>query len=141
MLDKITKLILKHREIILYGIFGVLATVVNYAVYIAWMAAFPDKYANVTATAAAWIIAVLFAYFTNRKWVFASKADGFAEKFRECSAFFASRIFSGLADIGIMYAAVDLMGYDGRIVKLLSNILVIVLNYIFSKFLVFKSKK
>lgn len=137
-MEPIRKLFTKHREIVMYGIFGVLTTVVNYAAYLAGMAVLSGKYANVTSTCAAWVISVLFAYFTNRKWVFGSAAVGFAPRVRECAAFFAARIFSGVIDLAIMYAAVDVMGFDGRIVKLLSNVLVIIINYILSKFIIFK---
>lgn len=141
-MEPIRKLLIKYRELIMYGIFGVLTTIVNYAVYLLCMAAAGENatapYANTAASCVAWVISVLFAYFTNRRWVFASKAEGFIPRAKECAAFFASRLFSGVIDLAIMYAAADVMGFDGRIVKLLSNVLVIIINYILSKFIVFK---
>lgn len=137
-METMRKLFAKYHELILYIIFGVLTTLVNYIVYLLGMFVLPEAYANVVSTCIAWVISVLFAYFTNRKWVFASKASGFAPCLKECTAFFAARIFSGALDLAIMYAAVDVMGLDGRIIKLLSNVLVIIINYILSKFIVFK---
>lgn len=140
-MEPMRKLLIKYRELIMYGIFGVLTTIVNYAAYLLCMAAGERAavpYANTAASCAAWVISVLFAYFTNRRWVFASKAEGFAPRAKECASFFASRLFSGVIDLAIMYAAADVMGFDGRIVKLLSNVLVIIINYILSKFIVFK---
>lgn len=138
MLKQLLKLTEKYREIILYGVFGGLTTVVDWAVYMAWTWAFPGKYANVAGTGLAWVAAVLFAYFTNRRWVFPSRADGLIPRLRECAAFFGSRILSGLVNLWIMYVAVDLMRFDGGTVKLASNVLVIIINYLLSKFLVFR---
>lgn len=136
----IRKLFAKYRELIMYGIFGVLTTAVDYAVYRACMAALMGKYANVISTCAAWVVAVLFAYLTNRRWVFPDRAQGLVPRVRECAAFFAARLFSGAVNLAIMYAAVDVMNFDGNIVKLLANVLVIIMNYILSKFLVFKKQ-
>ncbi len=138
MLSQMSKLLLKYREVIMYLVFGVLTTIVNYVVYLGWTSFLPGKHANIIATCVAWVVSVLFAYFTNRKWVFKSKMSGFLPRLKECGAFFAGRGLTGLLDLGIMYVAVDLMGFDGRIIKLLSNVLVIIINYILSKFLVFK---
>lgn len=124
----------------MYLIFGVLTTLVNYVVYLSWVYAFPGKTANVAATVTAWIVSVLFAYFTNRKWVFQSGVTGFQAKLRECGAFFGGRAATGLLDLGIMYLAVDILSFDGRIIKLLSNVLVIILNYILSKLVIFKKR-
>lgn len=140
MLKIIQGLVLKYREVFLYLIFGVLTTLVNYAVYLAWIYTFPSKVANIEATVIAWIVSVLFAYFTNRKWVFQSGATGFAENLRECLSFFSGRAATGLLDLGIMYLAVDILLFDGRIIKLLSNVLVIILNYILSKLVIFKKQ-
>ena len=95
---------------------------------------------TVESTCIAWICAVLFAYMTNRKWVFESMASNRIEIFSELMKFFSCRFVTGIMDIGIMYLFADLMGLNDIIVKTLSNILVIILNYIASKFLVFKKK-
>lgn len=141
MINKAFALLSRCRELIAYLIFGLLTTAVNYLTYILLMELFTGKYANTGATGAAWVISVLFAYFTNRKWVFPSAASGFDEKLRECAAFFSARLLSGLIDITIMYAAVDLLGYNGRLIKLLSNVIIVIINYVFSKFFVFKPKE
>lgn len=135
---KLLSLAEKHRAIILYLIFGVLTTVINWVVYVASMRVFTGAYANVISSLIAWIVAVLFAYVTNRRLVFESRARGFAPVMRECAAFFASRVLTGVLDLSIMYVFADVLRFDGKIVKLVSNIIVVVLNYILSKIVVFK---
>ena len=136
MIKFITGICERYREAILYLIFGVLTTAVNYAVYIAADGMSPFNTTTVP-TAIAWIVAVLFAYFTNRKWVFASKAAGAAAA-REFCAFIGARVLSGLMDIAVMYIAVDMLGFNDKIIKLASNVIVVVVNYVISKLWVFK---
>ena len=138
MLRTVTELFRKHREVLLYLIFGALTTAVNFAVY--WAAARATGH-TVFSTCLAWVLAVLFAYFTNRRWVFGSKAAGSRAIAREMLSFFGARLFSGLLDVGIMYVFVDLLHWNDSIVKLGSNVLVIVLNYVFSKLFIFKNKQ
>lgn len=128
----------KYHGVLMYLVFGVLTTLVNYVVYLAWIHAFSGKAANVTGVIVAWIVSVLFAYFTNRKWVFRSDVTGFLPKLRECGAFFGGRAATGLLDLGIMYVTVDVLHFDGGIMKLISNVIVIVLNYALSKLVVFR---
>lgn len=141
MFKTIQELMLKYREALAYLVFGVLTTVVNYVFYRAWMYAFPGIYANVTATVAAWLVAVLFAYFTNRRWVFKSSVVGLMPKLRECGAFFGSRAVTGLLDLGVMYLTVDVLNFDGGIMKLVSNVFVVILNYVLSKLVIFKKAR
>ena len=138
MMDKLKLLYHKHREVLLYLIFGGLTTVVNYGVYLLCARLLPVD-ATTVPTAIAWVLSVLFAYATNRAWVFRSKTRG-AAVVREMAAFFGARVFSGLLDVAIMWAAVDRMGYNDLVVKLLSNVLVILINYFLSKFLIFRKK-
>ncbi len=133
-------LITRYREFAVYIVFGFLTTVVNYVIYIACMAFFYGNSANVVSVAVSWAAAVTFAYFTNRRYVFKSRAKGLKAVLAECAAFLSARVASGFLDLAIMFIAVDLLAYNGYIVKILSNIIVTVLNYILSKFVVFKNR-
>lgn len=126
------------REIILYLIFGVLTTAVNIAVYFICSRLF--YFQVISSNIIAWLLSVLFAYLTNRKFVFKSKADGFSSVLKECMNFFLGRLSTGILDTVIMFVSVDLLAFNDAIMKVLSNIIVIVLNYLISKLLVFKTK-
>ena len=84
-----------------------------------------------------WILAVLVAYITNRKYVFNSKSN---KIIKEAIKFFASRIITLLLDIFIMFLGVTLLHYNDRVIKIISQVLVVTLNYVFSKIFVFKEK-
>lgn len=132
------KIFIKYQEIIVYVIFGVLTTAVNLAVY------FILKYAGVyylISNIAAWVAGVLFAYVTNRKYVFYSKITGVREIIREMALFFAGRLFSGATDMILMYTCVDLLKFDDGISKIVINVIVIVINYLVSKLIVFKDRQ
>lgn len=128
----------KYREVILYLIFGVLTTLVNLISYflLTDVARVNYLFSNVLA----WVLSVLFAYGTNRVWVFQSQAKGTAAIVKEMVSFFGARLFSGGLDMGIMFVCVSLIGLPDGVIKILSNILVIVLNYLFSKLWIFKKR-
>ncbi len=128
----------KYRGVLLYGIFGVLTTAVNIAVY--WLMAHVFRMATMPATLIAWVAAVLFAYVTNRKWVFESKASGTKEILAEIIAFFVCRIATGVVDWACMFIFVDLLGINDVFIKTAANVLVIILNFFASKLVVFKNK-
>jgi len=133
-MKKIRELILKYREALSYLIFGGLTTVINIAVYYICAAmGMPTAIAN----AIAWGISVLFAYITNRIWVFRSHSSGKA-LMKEFGSFVACRVATGVLDEIIMIVGVDVLGIWGLGVKVFANILVIILNYIFSKLLIFR---
>lgn len=133
------QLIKKYKDILLYGIFGVLTTVVNIATY--WVAAHPLGLSVMVSTVIAWIAAVLFAYVTNRKWVFHSQAEGTKEIVQEIVSFFTCRLATGVVDWACMFIFVDLLHFNDVIIKAAANVLVIILNYIASKLVIFKHKK
>ncbi len=135
MKDKIYALMVKHREIIKYGIFGVLTTLVNYVCYIALTRAFSMH--ELWGTGIAFAISIVFAYFTNRKWVFESTAKGKAQ-IAEFSKFCLARVSGLFLDLGIMWLFVTHMGMNDLIIKILSNLFIIVLNFVISKVFVFK---
>ena len=128
----------KYKDLSPYGIFGVLTTVVNIAVYA--LCARKLNMSTIPSTVTAWVIAVLFAYVTNRKWVFHSKATGAKAIVTEIVSFFACRLLTGVLDVGIMKLFVDMLHFNDVIIKALSNILVIILNYVASKLVIFRKK-
>lgn len=134
------KLFEKYKEVILYVFFGGVTTVVNIIVYM--VAANVLTGAGITTatipTVIAWFISVLVAYITNKIWVFESKSLGFKETLKEAASFFAFRLLSGALDVAFMYFTVDLLGFNDTIMKILSNVVVVILNYIFSKLFIFK---
>lgn len=137
MKDKILLLMYKYQEIIKYGIFGVLTTLVNYVCYIALTRIFNMH--ELWGTAIAFVLSIIFAYFTNRKWVFESVTIG-KEKFLEFCKFCIARTSGLFLDLGIMWLFVTYLGYNDLIIKILSNIFIIILNFAISKVFVFKKK-
>ena len=129
-------LLRKYRSLLLYGLFGVLTTLVNLLSFRAaevWL-----HLPTVPATCLAWVLSVAFAYVTNRRWVFESREHSLRGILREIGSFTACRLMSGLMDVGIMYVCVDLLKLNSLLIKLLSNVLVVIVNYIASKLLVFR---
>lgn len=135
----IRKLFELYRDIILYGVFGVLTTVINIAVY--WVMAHPVGLGTMWSTGIAWVAAVLFAYVTNRKWVFHSGVHEGKGMAKEAASFFLCRLGTGIVDWGCMFVFVDLLHWNDVVVKTASNVVVIVLNYVASKMVIFNSKK
>lgn len=132
------ELLRKYRDVIPYAVFGVLTTLVNIVVY--WLLARIFRLPTLASTVVAWILSVLFAYVTNRKWVFKSAAKTRAEITREMISFFAARLATGVIDWVGMWFLVDQLHFDDLIIKIVLNIIVVVLNYIASKLLIFKKK-
>lgn len=126
----------KYKDLIPYGIFGVLTTVVNIASY--WVAAHTLSLSVVVSTVIAWILSVLFAYATNRKWVFHSEAAGLNAIMKEMTSFFGCRLATGFIDLACMFVFVDVLHFDDVVIKVIANIIVIVLNYVASKLIIFK---
>ena len=132
----IKRLLAKYRSIILYGFFGVLTTIVNLSSYYLFYNYLCVP--NVASTIIAWTLGVLFAFVTNKLWVFDSKKYDAETMRHEIFSFLGTRIGTGLLDVVIMYLAVDVMSWNSSIWKLISNVIVIILNYIASKLLIFK---
>ena len=132
------KLFNKYKEIIMYGIMGVLTTIVNIIVF-----AICEKIIGINALVSnviAWIVSVIFAYITNKLFVFESKSFKKEILIKEIISFTSARIFSLLLEEVIIYVMIDIMNINSLIVKVFSNIVVIVVNYIFSKLVIFKKK-
>lgn len=128
----------KYRDVIPYVFFGVVTTIINIAVY--WLLAHPLHLPVMFSTVAAWIITVTVAYLTNRKWVFHSEAHTASEIAREVIWFFACRLATGILDWFLMYLFVKRLHFPDMPVKVFANVLVIVLNYVASKWFIFKKK-
>lgn len=139
-MNKIKELYQKYKEIINYLIFGVLTTVVSLVTY--YICVFtvldPDNAIQLqSANVISWIISVAFAYITNRKFVFESNEEN---KIKEATKFVTSRIATLLMDMVIMCVGVTTLKFNDKIMKLVSQVVVIVMNYILSKLIVFKKK-
>lgn len=154
----------KHREIILYIIFGALTTLVSIATYFIVRSIFPDEQSapeflkwtyrlsfgegdssTVLPNVISWIVSVTFAFITNRIWVFNSKVKGIGRILVQAGSFYAARLFTLFVDIAIMYLLVNLPnienGFYELCIKVFSNIVVLILNYVFSKLFIFKKKQ
>ena len=135
----IKRLIEKYQSFIFYGIFGVLTTIVNIVTYQLCYERFGIS--NTISNVAAWILAVTITYLTNKVWVFESKSWKWEILKREIPTFISCRLATGVLDIVIMYICVDVMQWHAMLMKIISNILVIILNYIFSKLVIFKKSE
>lgn len=127
----------KLYRLIMYILMGALTTFVNIIAY--WIAAEIYNLDYRLSTTIAWIAAVLFAYFTNKKYVFESETKNLREFLREIGLFFGFRFLSFFMDLGAMILLVDSFHIDGTVSKILANVIVLVANYIFSKFFIFKN--
>ena len=130
MIEKVLELVKKYKEMILYLIFGGLTTLINILVYELFSKAFDVQY--LVSNGIAWVIAVLFAFVTNRLYVFESRSR---------VSFIGARLFTGLLDMLLMYIFIDLVHWNDTLVKIGANVVVIVLNYIFSKLWIFRKAK
>lgn len=165
-MEKIKELFIKYKEIIMYIIFGVLTTLVNWAVY--WVLAriwssqmeqdqlLFSLFGNpitvsiffiFLANFIAWVAGVVFAFVTNKIWVFESKSWRPAVALKEFWLFVAARLITGVLEwFGVpLLVAIGLnqplFGADGFVAKLLVSVIVVILNYVFSKLIIFKDKE
>ena len=128
----------KYKEALLYLFFGVLTTLINIVVFYVFteIITLDELVANVIA----WIIAVLFAYVTNRIWVFSSHCATKAAFLKEILSFYGGRIFTLLVEEGILLVFIKLLSLNALAVKIVAQVVIIVLNYVISKLFVFKKK-
>ena len=138
-METIKSLFLKYKELILYVFFGGLTTLVNWGSY--WVLADVFHVPYLWATAIAQILSILFAYVTNRVWVFESRAKGFTAVFWEMVRFFGCRGASFVLDLVCMRVGVGGLHINDKVMKLLSNVIVIIVNYVFSKVFVFRKPR
>ena len=138
MTDTLRTLLQKHREIVSYIFWGVMTTAVNYAAY--FLLRNVCLVPLVAGNAAAWAVSVLFAYFVNKLFVFRSKDWAWRVALRELWQMVASRIFSLGLETGILWLFVEKLLLNEFIVKLAANVLVVIVNYVLSKFIIFNKK-
>lgn len=149
----IKRLYIKYKEIINYIIFGVLTTVVSIGTYELFNALL-GRNLYLLNNVISWVFAVAFAYITNKLWVFESKSFRAGVVFKELIGFFGARLFSlGVEEAGLWILMdlckmnglnVGILGFDingSMIAKIIMQFVVVVLNYVFSKFIVFSRKK
>ena len=146
------ELLMKYKEIIMYLVFGVLTTVVNIVVYFLSAELLHINY--LISNALAWFLSVLFAYITNRKYVFESNSQNIIKNaliqgtvilekniLKEAVSFFSSRLATGILDMVLMWLFVYFNVVNDVIAKVIVNVIVVVLNYVLSKLVVFKGDK
>ena len=136
MIQKLRSLVEKYRDILIYLIFGVLTTIVNYVIYLPVF-----NICGLTAAVSniiAWIGAVIFAFLTNKPFVFHSHDWTAKTVVPELTKFISCRIASGVLETVILLLTVDCLHWNGNVWKLVTQVLVIVMNYVGSKLLVFK---
>ena len=164
-MEKIKSLFAKYKEIIMYIIFGVLTTLVNWVVYTVLIKIFGGATEsqeilfnlfgrNITmkvfyifiANFVAWVAGVVFAFVTNKIWVFESKSWRFGLVMKELWLFILARLITGVLEwfgVPLLWAIgmdQDLFGIDGFLAKIVVSIIVVILNYVFSKLIIFKKK-
>ena len=152
-MNTLKNLIIKYKELIIYGIFGVGTTLVNFLTYKLFNVLLGVEYYLVS-NIIAWFVSVIFAYVTNKLFVFESKSWNVRVVAKEVPSFFAARVFSFLVEEAGLFLLVDILGMEdfgvdilgftisgNMISKVILAVVVVVLNYFFSKFVVFRKKK
>lgn len=129
----------KYEEVLSYLIFGFLAFVVNYVVYAVGIKAFSLNYQ--VSNMIAWVVAVIFAYWTNRTFVFKSKTKEITSILKEFASFVSARLATLILEIVILWLFVDVLSINDMFAKLVGQFVVIVTNYFLSKLWIFKKKK
>ena len=138
-MEKIKALWIKYKEIISYLFFGFVTTAVNYGVFALCGHVFhlDVVFSNIIA----WVVAVIVAYVTNKLWVFESKGKDARTIAREFAEFVIARLITLGIETLLLWIFVDKLGVNDLIMKIITNIIVVILNYIFSKFIIFRKKK
>lgn len=153
-MNKFMELYKKHREIIVYFVFGVLTTAVNLITFYALETLFGTENSYLYNNVIAWVVAVVFAYVTNKLVVFESKSWAPSVVLKESAEFVGARLFSlGVEEAGLWLfvdlfsfgaVSIKILGFNltgGFIAKAILAVIVVILNYFFSKFIIFKNKK
>lgn len=135
-MEKLKQLWKKHKELILYVFFGGCTTLINIISYFACRELM--HLPVVPADVLAWLVSVIFAYVTNKLFVFESKSWRLMLVLKEGAVFLAARVFSLGVDVAMLYVTVTVLGWWELPMKVLANVVVIVINYIFSKWIIFR---
>lgn len=143
-LGKLADIYEEHREGMRYLVFGVLSTLVNlitaaityYVFFVKLPEVFRVNLSTIISILAAWI----FAYVTNKLYVFDSKTESIKELLKEIIAFAGCRTLTAIVEIVIMNVFVTRLQFNYFLMKVIANVIVIILNFIFSKLIIFKKK-
>lgn len=144
-LKKLANLYRKHQEGMRYLIFGALATLVNIITYTLCAYLIFEEFEEILrvnlSNILAIIVSIIFAYITNKLYVFKSKTENAKELFLEFSKFTSCRIVTAIIDVLLMQLTVVTLCWNDILMKILVNIVVIILNFIFSKLIIFKKNE
>ena len=139
-MEKIIELYKKYKEVINYLIFGGLSTIVNFVSY--YISARIIGIDEVVSSGISWFCAVMFAYITNKIFVFESKSENKKGIIKEIISFIGFRVISGiLCDVGTFALMVKVFSINDILSKVITQVMVVIVNYLFSKFFIFKKKK
>ena len=136
-MNRLYSFIRKHKDIIIYLFFGGLTTLVSFAVYFSVY-----RYLSLSAgwsNVISWICAVVFAFVTNKPFVFHSYDWSVSAALPELGKFVGSRLLSGLLETAVLAVTVDLLHLHNLAMKLIASVIVVILNYVFSKLIVFRT--
>ena len=137
-MDKIIQLVKKYWSILSYLFFGAVTTLVNMVVY--YLCYHLWGISSDLSTIIAWVLSVLTAFLTNKPFVFGSHDWSPKVLLPEAGSFFGCRLGSGILELVLMHITVEMLGWPGMLMKLLVNVIVVILNYVASKLLVFRKK-
>ena len=137
-MNKLKALFLRYKELILYVFFGGMTTVVDFVVY--WLFTRLIPIGTVPAQVVSIAAAIVFAYFVNKIFVFADKSATFGQAIRQFISFASMRVISGVFQTAAMWLFVDVLKLYDMAVKLVVAVVVVILNYIFSKLIIFRKK-
>lgn len=141
MIDFIKKMLTKYREQIAYLFFGGCTTLISWGVATVLFYYILGESYNLLSNIIAEVIAITFAYVTNKIFVFQSKTNSKKAFFKELISFYSLRILSTFVNLGAMWLLVDLWRFEFWVCKIAVNVVVIVLNYFFSKLFIFNKEK
>lgn len=139
MINKIKALAVKYRELILYIFFGGMTTVVDFVVF--WIFTRPIQLEKVPAQIISIAAAIVFAYIVNKKFVFSDKSSSFSGALKQFISFASMRVLSGAFQTFALWLFSDILKLYDMAVKLAAAVIVVILNYIFSKLIIFRKNK
>lgn len=133
------QLLYKHKEIILYIVFGVMTTAISIIVY--WFFNVKLGVDELLSNIISWIFSVLFAFVTNRIWVFESKTSGLKNYFLQMLSFYVGRLSTLAVEELILLVFIKRLSFESMAVKIVASVVVIILNYVISKLFIFRKKE
>ncbi len=126
----------KYKEILLYLFFGGLSFIISISTYAAFNIAMGLN--ELIANILSWVITVMYAFLTNRVWVFRSPTNGIIEFIKQMLYFYSGRIITLVIEELILLVFITMLGFNSILIKTIAQIVVIVLNYVISKLMIFK---